>query len=430
MSILPDICVTVSDNISGLIQVYQICEFNVIFNKSSDKIWYIWSQNGWTRIRKITETEINKDNVITEIGNPSDLHINIDEYKKTNIDKIKRTKFMAIHNNTNILFCSENTNLSHKNYDKNKQEINTLMNKVMIVDNMIKIILSYIYPISITAYNFQKTKENVLLNVPFPNTGIIKKDIILENECKIARNELYGFDNRCEMFGYTMCDECNEIFEPHEKVNYYGSKTNDCIYCDKCIKHKINEYTRELYQKKNIFHAFHWLTSIKTSSNNALYLMKMFKNLDDRGIYKSRDYQNFTIAQMIMMIGKKLNYKYLSFHLANGGDPWIDLGCTRKLIKFFKNNDDYYADGKYKEIYKCRVKEYKTNKKMKVMYFLLNSTEEYIYVPYFDRTEIDFTEDRKRMLPVHHYKLPINVYNIETVNGSWQAGVGGLTIYG
>jgi hypothetical protein len=282
--ILPDVAVTVTNNIDGLIHVYEIKEFYSIYQAKDETEWYIWTQNGWDLIKSISTNLITENNVLTQYGDSSDLlydkskyqleptekYISVKmqnkknktiivqqwnpnvKYQIENADKIKRTRFVCINNNRSLLKCSENTNLLRK--------IKPIENKIhnsakeisenYLIRDLSNIVLSYNDPKSISVNEFHyktlnsKFNFNELLLAQLPKDGFIKTEFNLKDKISY-----YDLANDSFLLNIE-CNKCNNILKPNTYINY-SSKN---IYCDDCfdgVIYEFNNYWSSQCEKRN-----------------------------------------------------------------------------------------------------------------------------------------------------------------------------------
>ena len=532
---MPNVCIMVTphahdadDGSARLIHVYEISYFAELFRKSGTG-WSVWSHDGWTRVLAVETLTVTDADVVTD-DDPTNLMVDVSKYKTTNIEGIRRTKFVSIYNNRNAIHCGEGSRLVCRDPTCDRDRVRGTLGEVMGNRHMVGIVSSYLWPTTTTASEFvartlgRRDTNSDLILAPLPPgtvdpTETTVLDRVRQRVSSSERKEFHLFADfqchHCERllevgetvnvheleFGrrHLFCDRClttrvddfatqrvrlmrmwrdspetfhrlyltlptcttcNNWLQEGEHANFGYDRQNEWdsaqglwalyTHCGPCYEKVLREFTRESYTKYRVVHPFEIISlRVDPSADRAAdratdravrdTLRNLYLDLDPYpkheefldsgswGTYKCMQ-NGLAEAQMVFLLGDRLRYRYLQFHLANGMNPWFGLDCTRGLAKFGARFCQEMWPRSARSCHQRHRKEFWEGRHYKVMYYLLNSARTHVYVPYFDKVEIDFTEDRESSLPVSHYRLPFQVYRLRTASGAWHAGVGGLVL--
>jgi len=190
--LLPTNVITVTDDVSGLIQIYTLEQFDALFRAQSMRRWFVWSHRGWTQITLVQP-------VVIDVNNAGS------EFDKT-ISKQhgwRRSCFVVLRNNQNLLQCWESANVLQRTDTSSSTAL------------------------------ARETKSPLIVDPPTPDCGLQ-----LQGKTVPAVVDLvHGLaDPACCMLASLSCDGCERVFAPGEHFNHTcEQRPSMSSLCDGCL---------------------------------------------------------------------------------------------------------------------------------------------------------------------------------------------------
>ena len=254
--LLPDTVVTVSDSVTGLIQVYTVAEFAKLFGGGQGtRVWSIWSPDGWVPVTGVDGVDVDAERAVTEVGDPSDLGINIDKHKYRHTpgsDRIRRSRFVAIHNNRNLLSCSESTGLVLRDGTPRLHEFRERNLKADIAE---LVLLTATPDRGAGNEGGNKAGHEAGDEVDDEDMGLLLLfeggDGKTKTGSPTGTLDKWTLGRKASFFDNLACDGCAQLLVPGATANYYDAKKRhqSVVYCDGCLETVTAEFTAQLAEQ-------------------------------------------------------------------------------------------------------------------------------------------------------------------------------------
>ena len=227
--LLSDTVVTVTDSVTELIQVYAVNDFAQIFCQD-EIVWFIWSQQGWTCVTSVEKITVDAKAALSLSA------------RHEPEQKVRPSCFVAIHNNRNLVSCSESCMLLLANHEtQSAAEIAHDKISPMVIQTPRK------------SHN-ATSHDGPVVQVLLRHVSIRPLAQLVHAYTRLHLTDLDLSEPFDRMYKTLACASCRHIFTPGRPVHYQQTALPQgkhwLFYCEPCLDRIVDGFQTQLVEQK------------------------------------------------------------------------------------------------------------------------------------------------------------------------------------